>query len=788
MKSGRKRIYYIGCVIALFMYLISIFTKGVPVNIRLYFGEIHQDGKAQLFYWNSEEELSEKKSSIVSLNGASVVEFRIGRVNDNDMHFRVDPIDIQEDFSIERVEIYCSEQKILDVTGREFMDIVSEVFDCDWYIEGESAYFSPVNTDPRMNLSLFVVNPYKTISNILYGLTLVSFVILEILFAMFIYPDEKEYKREKLCGGLLISFLGGRVFLKYLRMPFYGFGWIIFGGILFYFYYLDKAYNRTEEKVGGIGYALIFSLGLVLGYHIVTDYNLYFGTKLENYISRYSAEDVWAFSLLVPVVLLLLKGMVYLLEKVAAYLRPTHNVGIRDKRKWMAVSAIIVAAWLPYLMTYYPGMILGDSLNSIYQAVGQVGWNNHHPLAYSFFIKVCLEIGIAIKDINFGCCIYTFVQMMYVAFCLGYLVCWLLNKGVSKKIGCILVAFYALSPFFALNGIVMWKDPIFSASICVWTLLIFDFITSDTVFLDKKFVIKNLFFILVICFVRNNGIYIVAFVEAVLILTIVLKRKEDIIQRLKRPLIGLGIMTLIILFITGPVYNKLGVSGEPVESLGIFLNQMASVAAYDGHMSESDKQFMNNLLPMDRYAEVYKPCVVDRLKWDSEFNQAYLNEHVDEFWKTYFSMLLKNPGRYFKAWELNTFGYWAVNFWELNFNRQNITAGDLTCIYTWDNCGIVPKNLMYGWVENAEDTFPLDDAMPALAYISWFILLCYVFLFARKKLLYGLALAPSAGLVMTLLIGTPHAYWQRYGLACYYLIPFYLFIVVLLMRKDNESE
>lgn len=111
----------------------------------------------------------------------------------------------------------------------------------------------------------------------------------------------------------------------------------------------------------------------------------------------------------------------------------------------------------------------------------------------------------------------------------------------------------------------------------------------------------------------------------------------------------------------------------------------------------------------------------------------------------------------------------------------------MTCIYTWDNCGIVPKNFLYGWSENAEETFPLDDAMPALSYMSWFILLCYVYVFARKKMVYGVALAPSAGLVITLLIGTPHAYWQRYGLACYYLLPFYVFLFILLMHKDDTN-
>ena len=116
MKSGRKRIFYLGCIIVILLYVVSNFAKGVSVYIRLYYGETHQEGRAQLFYWNSGEQLSEKKSSIVALNGNSVVEFNVGRINDRDMHFRVDPIDIQEDFSVERMELYCSGHKILDLS------------------------------------------------------------------------------------------------------------------------------------------------------------------------------------------------------------------------------------------------------------------------------------------------------------------------------------------------------------------------------------------------------------------------------------------------------------------------------------------------------------------------------------------------------------------------------------------------------------------------------------------------------------------------------------------------
>ena len=190
----------------------------------------------------------------------------------------------------------------------------------------------------------------------------------------------------------------------------------------------------------------------------------------------------------------------------------------------------------------------------------------------------------------------------------------------------------------------------------------------------------------------------------------------------------MGIIVFTIYIITGPIYQNLNLNGEPVESLGIFLNQMASVVSYNGNMSDFDREFMEHLLPLDRYEDTYRPCVVDLLKWDDEFSQDYLNTHIDDFWKTYFSMLVKNPRLYIEAWELNTFGYWAVNYWELNFDRENIKKGNLGDIISskGTSTGIVPDNLLDTVLKNSEDIFPLNDASIALAVISWLILFCYI--------------------------------------------------------------
>ena len=213
---------------------------------------------------------------------------------------------------------------------------------------------------------------------------------------------------------------------------------------------------------------------------------------------------------------------------------------------------------------------------------------------------------------------------------------------------------------------------------------------------------------------------------------------------------------------------------------------MASVVAYDGDMTEEDREYMNGLLPLENYKDTYRPCVVDLLKWDQNFSQKYLNEHLNGFMKTYISMFIRNPYTYIEAWALNTYGYWALNRWELNTDANNIYKGNLGDIENGENYGIVPHSLLEIQKVDLKSIFEIGDAPVALAILTWFVFLIVLLIIKKQKGGLGLAIAPTLGLAITLFVATPYAYWQRYGLAQYYLVPFYIFIVVYLLKEKKE--
>lgn len=464
----------------------------------------------------------------------------------------------------------------------------------------------------------------------------------------------------------------------------------------------------------------------------------------------------------------------------------------RNRFFLLTMSALFVC-WLPYFIAYYPGFILGDSCSSIRQALGMDNLSNHYPVMYTLFIRLCLNIGGFFGSLTFGCAIYTLIQMLFLACALARSIQWLCRHGLPWQGGVLLTVFFGVTPFFGQISIAMWKDPVFSASLLLWTLLLLDHIRplkpkrnkgnkSRRHRIDWIFLLKNSLLLLLICFTRNNGLYLCLFCALVFFLSFLLfGKRRRLITGLKEVVGSTLLAVILCAVITGPVFTAAGVQPtEKAEQVGVMMNQMARTVALSGNMSDRDREFMKKLLPLRKYKKAYRPCVVDLLKWDEDFNSDYLNTHSGEFYRTYISMGIKNPRCYFQAWELLTFGYWIPNQWELFYDGDNLGKGGLTSV---KKDGELNKLIhpVYPVEKNRTGLrriFNWTGTIPGLGTVSWILLFALLITVIERERTAMIALMPSLSLFLTLMLASPYYYWQRYGLAEYYLLPIYLYIIL----------
>lgn len=561
----------------------------------------------------------------------------------------------------------------------------------------------------------------------------------------------------------------------------------------------DFAFPSLFGRVCCLVLSLVFSLVLVLGAHIVVAEPVIAGGIYENYIESYSALDVVAFCVMSALVFWVLSALVQLSSCFCCcgYGEDTLRAdgGCSSIRvPSVAVRALVIfLLYLPFFLRYCPGLFFGDTFSSFAQIMGWNPLSNHHPVAFTMMMAVCIKIvGLMGMGPSAGVALLTVLQMACVASTFGYLSIWVSSRlGVSSRWSWLLVAFFGLSRYCALYSVALWKDPLFSCCLILVVTMLADAVMGKGSWSSALRLLVFGALALGVMLLRNNGLYICAALFVVLAIVATLSRLGRIapLEPAPRLAASFGLALVICLVITGPVYSAIGVvPSEAVESVGIPLAQMARVAALDGDMTESDRSYMNELLPLDRYKEVYRPSFIDPLKWNEDFNAEHLE---DGFWTHWASMLSRNPSIYFEAWELQTFGFWAPNVIGADNLPENFLMGAPYNLMadTGASAGVAFRNLLASFGDGVDAAIGLNAWSISGAVVFWLLVFSAVLLVSRGRPRFALPLLPFLLLYGTLFIASPIWYWPRYIVAAQFGLPVVLVVVARgLLPDERHSE
>ena len=644
---------------------------------------------------------------------------------------------------------------------------------------------------------------------------------------------------------MLLIWLSARTISIYLRLSTYGpaLRFIMFAVLLFCTRYLvceragedsgkdigkgerkGKRKGKRKRKTEAIVIALwsaAFTASIILGYHLHIG-KAYSGTMQDNYITPYHWTDLLSFFLLFGGFFIAARTLCCLIMhslplcrrqkiipqrlpdcqdlsdcqelpdcQVLSDCRKSPKTRETDTGKHLVFELwlLLFAAWFPYLLLYWPGLVMGDTLTSLQQILGINGWTTQHPVFYNLFIKMCLGISHALGMGNtMGCALYTVIQMSFMAFAIARMISWILkHTGLKRPVGWMMAICFGFTPYVASYSVAMWKDPVFSSAVILFSLELYDQVIGDEVKQEKNRPLFHLILYgMILACSRTNGIYLMAFTAVFLIGALLFygfktgasKGKPGVTRRLWRALIVVLLISGLFLASRTVAYHLLDVSEKKEETVGILLNQMAR-AAVGGELSESDSEYMNRLLPLEKYEEIYAPCTTDRLKWDPDFDSDALS---DGFMKHWFSIFMKNPRIFFEAWELETCGFWAVNVPEVNKYARNINGGvprniNDELVGQLADYDIVPANLT-GSIE-LRTFFRLNEWSVPVSWIIWLVLYAAALLLISGRPYRLILLMPSGGLIATLLLATPVWYWPRYGAALQFMLPVYLSLLMI---------
>ncbi len=440
--------------------------------------------------------------------------------------------------------------------------------------------------------------------------------------------------------------------------------------LLMYIYKEPRKFNLSGAIVSAIfSFLYIWSFS----YKTANDTSILFGNSFQIFLT------VMMFIGLFGLFYIIFEFFCVLLEKQGTCNGKKEEFG---KKHFFIGVCMIMLGWLPWLIMNYPGSVAGDTIGQLGQFFsGEV--NAHHPPLSTFLIGGCVKLGEILIDRNFGVFLYLLLQAVLGSVLFTYSVYKMYELGISKMYCVAAMIFFVFTPLFGLYSQWLQKDMLYSEFVLMYVLLMVDILRENKI--DGKKTILLFTVGMLVCLLRNNGIYVIVPTYIFLAiyfrgqqagrtcqhvhLTVVERAKNSIVWcrvfDLKRKrhirMIFLAIATVILyLCITIGLYPILGIkNGSVREALSIPMQQTARYLRDHGsEVTEDERNALEGFChEYEKMPEIYDPTCADPVK---DIVNVEIRNPVGYF-KAWLKMGLKHPETYFDAFMNMNYGYLAPN-------------------------------------------------------------------------------------------------------------------------------
>lgn len=442
------------------------------------------------------------------------------------------------------------------------------------------------------------------------------------------------------------------------------------------------------------------------------------------------------------------------------------------------IFLVIILAWVPCYLAYYPGIFSYDMYSQSPQAVGLIPINKHHPPLHTLFWKLCLSL----ENLTSASAllIYAFIQMVILAASFTYVIRYMAKRAFNNWFILLSLLFFALNPVIAIFSFITTKDVLFTAFfVCLTTELLSIYSSEKT---TRRSVLRFILFSCLTCLLRNNMVYALI---AAIFFTMIFVRKH-------RLQIGLYSLISILIFscINGPIYSSLGIeSGNSREMLSVPMQQITYVVLFkQDKLTPAEINEINKYLPTAELHQLYNPRLADFVK--DKFNTEEFNKDPLAFLQLWFHLFKQYPVEYVWSFLDLNFPYWYPGAETIDpysarkYIETYIISGEKFG-YTAQRASILPSLLTY-----YENVAAFEFSFPFTVFFSintpiWLLLFTILRLINQKRLSCLATLLPAFFLWCTYLLGpVSNCRYVLPLMACY---PIYFMLLSSCHTKDSST-
>lgn len=512
-------------------------------------------------------------------------------------------------------------------------------------------------------------------------------------------------------------------------------------------------YVRPQYRKAGIIYGLLFGISQTLGkiiYNNAKNISLGVGNFAKEYVVFFLVMAMGA------------GGMAAFAfaffewadkrQKQPAY-KEVRQKEVRYKEKGCRITisfpliyAVMLLCYLPCLIAYFPGCMSYDSWYITLQALGIIGFDNHHPFLHTFLWSIFAHMDEWLGMKQIGITLYTIAQLLVMTAIYAYACVWIFRRNLAGPFMKLACAYYMFNPVFHIFTLILTKDVLFSGLFLLLNMTLVDFVEAgygdETASTEGRLQVKLTILLLLCCLLRNNMIYVVIVFTIFLCLVFRLS-----FFRCK----GFFIAILLFYVITKVVYPGVNVAkGSSKEMLSVPLSQIAAVYHSEGEsIGAKEKELIVKYMPS---VEQYDRFFADPIK--SDFNEKAFKENKGEFFLLWGKLLGKYPAVYVRAFLALNLPFWYP---EMESVREYIETDNYSQDYPVERKGWLPH--VYSWYEDVSEKeaawmrLPVLKQLYAIGVPIWVMLFFGIWFGISKRKGALSAVVFSILLWMTYLLG-----------------------------------
>lgn len=418
------------------------------------------------------------------------------------------------------------------------------------------------------------------------------------------------------------------------------------------------------------------------------------------------------------------------------------NISIK-KVSFSTIYVILLVFYIACFIAYFPGCMSYDSWYITLQALGIIGFDNHHPFLHTFIWSLFAHLDTWTGIRQIGIALYTTTQLLIMLAIYTYACIWIFQRKVADIWKKAAVFYYGANPVFHIFTLILTKDVLFSGFLLLLCITLVDVI--ENAYSNKNMKSKHCQLAVVsllCCLFRNNMIYVI--IVMIIFLLLKFKPRFSICK-------GLVASMMLYYFITCVVYPSVGVAeGSIKEMMSVPLSQIAAVYQDDGnHLSEEDRELIFKYIPD---VEQYDRFFADNIK--TNFNVYAFREDKNEFIRLWERLFKKYPVVFIKAFLALNLPYWYP---EMDSVREYIETGNYSQDYQVQRAELLPA--VYDWYENVSENeaiwmhLPVFRQLYAIGMPIWIMLFFGIWFYVNRKEAAGAAVLLCTLLWMTYLLG-----------------------------------